>query len=169
MSYKSPPTTHGQFYDTTTQTIAASATAQIVTFDTTDTGSTAGVSKGTGTGSVANSRFTLTGTGVYQFLLTAIVDSASGAGELRLWFRSAAAGNTPADIANSNTITSVSATTETVLAVGFYYNATAINDIVEIWISGDTTNVRMRAVAAGATPTRPAAPSIVLNINKISK
>ena len=167
MSYKSPPTAHGQYYDTTDQAIASATTAQIVTFNSTDFQT--GVTKGTGTGSVANSRFTLPSTGIYAFFLSAIVDSTAGTGELRMWFRSAASGGTPADIANSNTIISVSSTTEAVLAVNFYYNCTAINDIVEIWMSGDATTVRLNATVAGVTPTRPASPSIIMTINKMSK
>ena len=167
MSYKSPPTAHGQYYDTTDQAIASATTAQIVTFNTTDLQT--GIIKGTGTGSVANSRFTLPSTGIYAFFISAIVDSTSGSGEARMWFRSAASGGTPADIANSNTIVTIPATTEIVLAVNFYYNCTAINDIVEVWFSGDGTNVRLNATAAGVTPTRPATPSIIMTINKISK
>lgn len=167
MSYKSPPTAHGQYFDTTSQTIATTTVAQIVTFDTTDFQT--GIIKGTGTGSVANSRFTLPTTGIYAFFVSAIVDTSSGNGELRMWFRSATSGNTPADIASSNTVVSVSSTIESVLAVNYYYNCATINEIVEIWMSGDATACRLHAVAAGASPTRPAAPSIILTINKISK
>tara|TARA_R110000868_G_scaffold213526_1_gene463622 strand:- start:283 stop:786 length:504 start_codon:yes stop_codon:yes gene_type:complete len=167
MSYKSPPTAHGQYFDTTTQTIASATTAQIITFNTTDVQT--GMTKGTGTGSVANSRFTLPSTGIYQFNLSVVVNVASGgAKSMSVWFRSAVSGGTPADIANSATTIDVS-TVSQVLSVPFFYNCTAINDIVEIWMSGTATACEILAVAAGVSPTRPASPSIIMTINKISK
>lgn len=167
MSYKSPPTAHGEYSDSTTQLIASATTAQIVTFDTTEEQD--GIIKGTGTGSVANSRFTLPSTGVYQFNISAMVSSTSGSHQLRMWFRAAASAGTPADIARSNTVVDVAANTIGILAIPFFYNCTAIGDIVEVWMSGDGTQSELLAVAAGVTPTRPAAPSIVMAVNKISK
>ena len=167
MSYKISPIPFAQYLDTTTQAIASSTAAQIITFDTTT--SQSGIAKGTGTGAVANSRFTLNTTGDYLFIISAIADSSSGAHNLNIWVRYAASGGTPADLANSNTIQNMSGTVNSLIAVPFIITATAIGDIVELWMSGDSTNSRILAVAAGVTPTRPAVPSIILTISKISK
>jgi len=167
MSYKISPIPHAQYLDTTTQSIVSATTAQIITWDTTI--QEKGIVKGTGTGAVANSRFTLNTIGEYLFLISAIADSTSGVHTLDIWVRTAASGGTPADVANSNTHQSMTGTANGLIAVPFIITATAIGDIVEFWMRGDGTQSRLLSIAAGVSPTRPAVPSIILTINKISK
>lgn len=168
MSFKISPIEHGEYLDTTTQSIASSTVAQIITFNTSvDVGN--GIVLGTGTGSVANSRFTFLTTGNYLVAFSAICNSTSGNHNINIWLRSATAGNTPADIANSNTLQAMSGSVNGVMTVTFIYQTATQNEILELWMSGDSTNSQIQAIAAGVSPTRPATPSIILTVNKISK
>jgi hypothetical protein len=168
MSFKISPIEYGQWFDTTTQSIASSAVAQIVTFNGTSD-ETAGITKGTGTGSVANSRFTFATTGAYLVVFSAICNSASGNHNINIWFRTATAGNTPADVTNSNTIAYMSGSASEVMAVTFFLRTVTQGETLEIWMSGDSSNSQIQTTVAGVSPTRPATPSIILSINKISK
>ena len=166
-AYKFPPAAHAEYLDTTTQAIASATTAQIVTFNTTT--HQQGVTLSTGTGSVANSRFVFGDPGSYSIQVSAIADISAGAHSLELWLRTATVGNTPADVANSNTVQNMTGTVTGLIGVTFHFDAVTIGDMAELWISGDSTNSQMLAIAAETSPTRPATPSIIVTINKVSE
>ena len=68
-------------------------------------------------------------------------------------------------IADTNTIIQIpNASTETVLAVAFAVDLTA-GQYIELMYRGDNAAVRMVQTAAGASPTRPASPAVILKIN----
>lgn len=167
MSYIISPIEHATFLDTTTQSISSSTTAQIITYNTTL--DAVGITLVTGTGSVANSRITLPTIGDYMVTFSAECNSTSGNHNLNVWMRQAAAGGTPADVANSNSIVYLTGSVSAVMTVNFIVECTAKGDILELWMSGDSTNSQLLAVAAGSSPTRPAIPSIIVTVNKISK
>lgn len=169
-SYKLPPTGSATFLDTANQTITSPTLAQIVTYNTTI--NARGITLTTGTGSVANSRMVFATTGEYLVTVSAVMATPGGGSHYTaIWARTAAAGGTPADVANSNTAVTNVGATQNVVAVTFIVEVTAANDVLELWMSGDQSGAGtgLVASAAGSSPTRPASPSIIVTVNKISK
>lgn len=143
--------------DTTTQSIANIANAQVVTFNTSELLS--GITR------TSTSRYTIVTAGVYGIILSAVANLAAQPGNkhLELWLRVDGS-----DVARSNTrIELVNSNVETVLAVDLVYKFTA-GQYFEIWTWGDSTNCQWLATAAAAGPTRPASPSIIMTVKMIS-
>jgi hypothetical protein len=90
MTYRVAPAPHIMVYDTTTQTIAATNTAQVVTFNSTD--GTAGITL------ASASRITLPVPGTYIFSVSAVVQATASNKSCSLCFL-----NNGSDVTASNT------------------------------------------------------------------
>lgn len=161
MSYHISPNPHATFSSSVDQTIADPTLAQVVTFNTTINAN--------GITLVGNTKFTLPQPGNYSFSVSAVVDAtgASNAKQASMWFR-----KNGSDVANTNTYISVSNNVPTVLAVAFVLPCTTAGDYYELWWSGETTSVKLDAVAAitGSStfpPNQPASPSIIVTIGQV--
>ena len=158
MSNKMPPAAHGSFSDSTTQTIADAAVAYAITFDT--------VEDMDGITLVDTSKMTVSSTGVYLIVFSAVAYVTTGANKhYYIWLR-----KNGADVARTCTTMEFSAAAEEhLMTVSYLDHATAATDYYELVWGSDSTAAQLLAIAAGASPTRPATPSIIATINKISK
>jgi hypothetical protein len=151
---------YGMFSHSSSLTVASATTAYKVAFNT-------DVYKHhiTHSTSVNNSQITIDEAGAYLITVSAITDDTAADGShLELWL---AVNNT--NVANSNTIVQLpTKTNEAILAVSFIYTFTA-GQYFELVYRGDVTTVRFVATAAASSPTRPACPSIICTVNKISR
>lgn len=146
----------GSFYDTTTQTAAATGTAYAVTFNNSNA-EAYGVYRGSTT-----SRIYITTPGVYNFQFSLQADNTSGNDKsLFVWARV-----NGVDVANSaSKIRLKGNDSETVLAANLYLPM-ADTDYFELMFSVDDTGVVILAEAA-ASPV-PAIPSVILTVNQVS-
>ena len=149
---------HACISDSTTQTITNTTQAQSVLFDTDEekyliTHST-----------VTNSdRIYIDTAGTHRILISAIADLASGTNQsLNMWLEVDGV-----NVPRSNTIVLISGTAEQTLAVEFMYEFTA-GQYFRVMMSGSSTGVRILATGTQTSPTRPACPSIILTVNRVS-
>ena len=163
MSYHIAPNPHATFSSSIDQAVVDPTLAQAVTFDTTI--NTRGITL------VGGTKMTLPQPGNYSFAISAVAAAtgAASAKQVSMWFRKN--GN---DVANSNTYVSVGNNVPTVICVVLDLPCTTAGDYYEIWWSGETTNVKLDAVAdiPGTTPAtfppkQPASPSIIVTIGQI--
>jgi hypothetical protein len=141
--------------DSTDQAIANVTLAQLITFNTDVSHS--GITR------TSSSRFTIPNPGTYLITFSAIVYSTSLGKVINIWIR-----KDGTDIASSNTpYTFKSNGIASIITVTFIETFTA-NQYFELWMWGDDTGVKLDATAAGTSPTRPASPSIIMTVNKIS-
>lgn len=146
---------HLEQIDTTTQSIANTANAQVITFNT-DVHHN-GITR------TSSSRFTILKQGSYLITFSGVAQGATGK-VINVWLRI-----NGSDVANSNTdYTFKSNNATTVITVTFleHFN---VNDYFELWTWGDSTNNQWYAKAAGTSPTRPAVPSFIMTCNYIGK
>lgn len=150
---------YGSFSDSTTQAIANATQAQAVTLNTDEhkyrmTHST-----------VTNpSRVQIDVAGVYEITISAVADLSVGTNQtLNMWL--AVDGS---NIATSNTIVNILSTAQQILGVSMMHNFTA-GQYFEIMMSGSSTAVQILATAAGVSPTRPACPSIIITVVRVSE
>lgn len=145
---------YGSFYDTTTQTAAATNTAYAVTFNNTDL--SAGVSLGSPT-----SRVTVDTPGVYNFQHSIqMINTAGGNHSIWIWFR-----KNGTDIANSATEIKVQGNNTEQFAAWNFNIPMEVNDYVELMWAVDDTAVQLVAFAAAAPV--PAIPSVILTVNYV--
>jgi len=136
---------------------------QIAAFpeDTSINTSCAGAGTHTGHDS-GNIRFT--STGHYIVMVSAIADADANQKSMDLWLYVDGV-----NVANTNTIVQLpTANTEVVLAVPFIVVAVD-GTTMQLRTAADDTGVQMKATAAQANPARPACPSIIVGIFKVSK
>ena len=151
---------HGTFYSAVTQAIADTAAAQVVALELDDDVEGLIHSRTTN-----NSRIQAEVAGSYEIFFSGISDVASGAANkyLEVWIRIDGV-----DVANTNTITKIQSTaSEGVVAVAFSFELTA-GQYVELVTWGDATTCQWLATAVGTTPTRPACPSVIVTMKKVS-
>lgn len=160
MSYRLSPTPHIMVYDTTTQTIAATNTAQVITFNTTD--GTAGITLVTSGGKA--SRITLPNVGTYFFSISAVVEAVASNKSCSIWFR-----KNGSDVTASNTKVICLNGEPTILAVGVNLDCTTAGDYYELWMAGTDTSVGIYATAASVgPPAQPAVPSIIVSVSQVA-
>jgi hypothetical protein len=160
VTYRIGPTPHIMVYDTTTQTIAATNTAQVITFNTTD--GTAGISLVTSGGKA--SRITLPAVGTYFFSVSAVVQSTAANKTCAIWFR-----KNGTDVTFSNTKVVCLNGEPTILAVGINLDCTTPGDYYELWMGGTDTSVGIYATAATAgPPAEPGVASIIVSVVQVS-
>ena len=149
---------HATILDTTTQAIADTDAAQVIKLNT-----NAHLSGITHSTSVNPSRIYVDTAGEHMFFISAVVDLSVGTNQtLNVWFR-----HNGDDIANSNTLVTVSGTSRQVLAVMLEVHMAA-NDYVEVVMAGTSTAVQIEAIGAQTEPTIPACPSIIVTVVKVS-
>lgn len=111
------------------------------------------------------SRFYVPEAGVYLVQISALVDTITNANALMdIWFDVDGS-----NLANSNTQVAVDTVgTQAVVAVPIILHLSK-SSYVRIFYRGSSTNIRLLAIGTQATPTRPACPSIILTVNKVSR
>lgn len=157
MTYHIPPVPHGNFLQTGTLAVGSTGTAVTVTFDTTV--------DATGISLVDTSKITAISPGDYLFLVSAIANVTSGNNKhVELWFSKNAA-----NVADSNTIVELpAANVEQIISVPFIVDLAA-GDYIQLKWCSDSAAAQLLATAAGTGPTRPACPSIIVTVNKMSE
>ena len=142
---------YGSFYDTTTQTAAATSTAYPITINSTSI--TDGVYIGTPTSRVYVDRV-----GVYNFQFSAqLLKSGGGAGNVYIWYRV-----NGTNIANSATIVTLAGSSSAVVAAWNFVVEMNAGDYFELVWSTNNTNCEIHAAAASAPV--PAIPSVILTV-----
>lgn len=155
---KAPTQTYGSFSSTATQTVSATNTPTVITYNTTDIAS--GVSRG-GTGQ--EGRVIFSEAGVYKVLCSLVLDHAgSSLSNTYFWWRL-----NGTDIANSGSDVeirgdAVMATVELIVSV-------SASHYVEVVIASSEATTAIRAQTASASPyTRPAVPSVITTVVKLA-
>ena len=146
---------YGAFYDTTTQTAAATGTAYAVTFNSTD------LSNGVAIGS-PTSKITVTNAGIYNFQFSLQLDKASGAtGHTYIWARVDGT-----DVPASASEVSVQGTSAESIAAWNFVLPMQAGQYFQLMWSVDDTNIQIKAVTAAAPV--PAIPSVILTTTFVS-
>jgi len=144
--------------DANTFTLAATAA---LAADITTSGSQSGVQTAT-----CVSRITFSEGGLYALNLSIIADS-TGNDTMSTWLGLNETAFNGTSIARSTTTLGLTTNVESVIAV-LYNLVLAANDVVRIYYSGSATGCKLNATAAAASPTRPACPSAIVSVVKIS-
>jgi hypothetical protein len=147
---------YGQFISTDTQTIASVTKAYSIKYT-----SAVNQNKVLLTN---DSTITIEEAGVYMITFSVIAKSTAVGKELDLWLEK---DNT--DVANTNTnMKFVGIGNERVITVTYIETFTA-GQTMELNMWSDDTGTILKYTPEASTPTRPASPSIILTVNKISK
>lgn len=142
---------YGSFYDTSTQTAAATGTAYPITLNSTSI--TEGVYIGTPTSRVYVDRV-----GTYNFQFSAqLLKGGGGSGNVYIWYRI-----NGADIANSATIVTLAGSSSASVAAWNFVVEMNAGDYFELVWSTDNTSCQIHAAAASAPV--PAIPSVILTV-----
>ena len=148
--------TYGSFYDTTNQGNTPASTARAININSTATASGVSIQGG--------NRITVDHDGIYniQFSLQ-LIKSDSGNDDADIWLR-----YNGVDVPFSNTmVTLIGNGGKGVSAWNFVQTMTASSYCQIYWSSSDT-NLTIYATASQTGPTRPATPSIIVTVDKIS-
>lgn len=150
-----PTGNYGFFLSTTSETNPVNNTANLVTFDT-----TAGSN---GISVVAGTRLTVANAGTYQGIFNCQLSrTGSGTSTISIW---GALNGVIIPMSNAQYAISDSATTRFVTTV---FTATlAAGDYVQIYWSSPESSMQMLAMAAQASPTRPATPACRFSATQI--
>jgi hypothetical protein len=149
---------YGSFLSNTTQTPTGLLVFPVpITFDVKTTGNINTL------GPLPTSQIQISQTAVYRVLFSAQCDCTGGTHRLEIW--PVVSGTSVPD---SNTRIAIPASTESCLTVEYLLQLNA-GDILQLYMRGDNTNARILYVppVLSTTPTTPAIPSIILNINQI--
>jgi len=148
----------GSFYDTTTQTAAATSTAYPVEFNTTESTNSIRVDND---GSSNPTRLTIDESGIYNFVFSLqVYNSGGSAGDLWIWIRV-----NDVDVPASMGRVTVSAGQYLIQSWNFFPTLVTDDYFQLMWATSDT-NIKLQAIAAPAFA--PASPSATLTGNFIS-
>lgn len=154
------PTNYGAFFDTTNQT-AAINTATVMLFS--------NVSLVDGVTMVGGSRVTVPMTGVYNFQFSAqLVNSSAADVNVSIWVRLNGGANIPSSCGDISVPKKDGAINGYAMAAWNYMESLAAGDYIEFVWSTPSAGVLIEAIAARTTPTRPAAPSIILTVEQVA-
>lgn len=154
------PTNYGAFYDLTNQT-AAINTATVMLF-----GNTSLVD---GVTMVGGSRITIPAAGVYNFQFSAqLVNSSAADVNVSIWIRLNGATNVPSSCGDISVPKKDGAINGYAMAAWNYMESLAAGDYIEFMWSTPSASALIEAIAARTTPTRPAAPSIILTVEQVA-
>jgi hypothetical protein len=153
---------YGTFFDNTNQTAANTTTAYAVTFNTPD-GANGVLLKN-------SSQITFPYTGVYniqfsiQFINTD--NNSNNPLEVNVWFR-----QNGSDIAESNSQFTIvnkhgAYNGATIAALNFIASVNA-NDYIQLMWQTENTNISIKTLPAGTTPTTPVTPSVILTATQV--
>lgn len=150
----------GCFSDSNTQLVASATAGQAITMDTVELAD--GVTLASGL------RITLPLIGDYLLTFSAmLVTNSNQPQSVDIWLRKNGSGA----VARSNTRMVVAKNATNVMAVPFIITATAQNDYYELMMCASSVDADtgIGSIAASASnPVRPAAPSIIVTVNKIT-
>jgi len=156
-----PTKSYGAFADYTSQTIASTTTAYVMTFDTTDLG-------GNGVSIVSGSRLTVTTTGIYNFQWSGQFENNDNAPyDAFVWIRI-----NGTDVTGSTGRIGLPARKNvgdpfhTIVGWNFLLSLTA-NDYVELVWSASSTAIAIKTYAAGTSPTRPTTASLIATFQQL--
>jgi hypothetical protein len=154
----------GSFFDTTNQNGTAN-TARTMTFDNSDAANT-------GVSMASNSKFSVNRDGVYNFQFSAqFVNEDTKGNDASVWFAKGTTGASTA-IPNSGTLISIASTHGGIpghtIAAWNIYIPMVVGEYVELYWSKTSIDVSLLAIGTQTSPTRPAAPSIILTINEVT-
>ena len=154
------PTNYGAFYDLTNQT-AAINTATVMLF-----GNTSLVD---GVTMAGGSRVTIPAAGVYNFQFSAqFVNSSAADVPVSIWIRLNGATNVPSSCGDISVPAKQGSLNGYNMAAWNYMESLAAGDYIEFMWSTPSASVLIEAIAARTTPTRPAAPSIILTVEQVA-
>jgi len=148
--------TYGSFYDTTNQLNPTASTARAININSTSVSSGVSIQSG--------NRITVDHDGIYniQFSLQ-LTKSDSGNDDADIWLR-----YNGVDVPNSNGIVTVIGNSgKAITAWNFVQTMTASSYCQIYWSSADT-GLTIYAVGTQSNPIRPAVPSIIVTVDKIS-
>ncbi len=138
---------YGSFFDTTTQTAAATNTPYAMQLNTTAESNQVAVTSG--------SRITFKNRGTYNIQFSAQLDQTSGASHnIYIWFR-----KNGIDIPNSSSIVAIQGTTAELVASWNFLITVLGGDYIQIMWAVNNTAVRI--LAAPANAFSPAIPSVI--------
>jgi hypothetical protein len=152
---------YGSFYDTTDQTAANTTTAYAVSFNSTD------ISQQVSIASSSQITFDVAGTYNIQFSIQ-LSNSTNDTQDVDIWFRL-----NGSNIANSNSRYGLPARkssgdpSHTIAVVNFLI-AVAVGDYVQIMWRPSDTGVKIEYHSTSATPDRPAVPSAIVTVTRVS-
>jgi hypothetical protein len=150
---------YGSFYDTTNQLNPTASIARAININSTATAS--------GVSIVSGNRITVNHDGIYniQFSLQLIKTTANN-GDADIWLR-----YNGVDVPNSNGIVTIidgsKGSNKAITAWNFVQAMTASSYCQIYWSAADT-GLTIYAVGTQSSPTRPATPSIIVTVDKIS-
>jgi len=148
---------HGAFHDSTDQTAAAINTGQVVTFDTTD------ISNGVTLVSGSQIKMTYAGTYNIQFSVQ-LANADSQDQDVWLWLKKN--GTNVADSGGRVTVVSKHGTVDGhLIAIWNVFLTLAANDYVQLYWETTNTNCRIEQIPAAGD--HPAAPSVILTVNRV--
>lgn len=156
------PAYWGSFWDTTTQTAASTTTAYTLTLNSAD-------ASNNGVSMVSSSRLTFANTGVYDVQVSLQLSNAdTSVHDATIWLR-----KNGSDVSNSASLVTVpakhgSANGEIISAWNYVLSLTAGDYLELVWNATDT-NLSIQTIAAGASPTRPQSPSIILTATQLTQ
>ena len=150
---------YGNFYDTTTQTIASTTTAYAVAIGNTTASSGVSISAGT--------KITFTNAGTYNIQFSIQFTSAdSSIHDANVWLR-----KNGVDVAYSNGQVSIpnkhGAVNGNLIAAWNIMMALSAGDYLELMWSSSSTNVSITTIAAGSSPTTPISPGVILTVAQL--
>jgi len=131
-----------------------------------DIDTTAGAQSGVQTATCV-SRITVSEAGEYLCNFSAIADS-TGNDTLSVWVGKNETAFNGTSIARTTTTMSLSNAVESIVIIPFVFEL-AIGDTLRFYYCSSSTGGKLNATAAAASPTRPACPSVIISVNKISR
>ncbi len=146
----------GSFYDTTIQTNAGSTYSNIISFDSIDFQDGVTIENGTD--------IKLEFGGIYNIQFSLQVEKTdAGEDDIEIWLK-----KNGVNVDDSTTLVTLNGNNaKAVAAWNFFVDADAGDYFQLAWHSNDL-NIRILSRPAQSNPTRPAIPSIILTVNKIS-
>ena len=109
---------------------------------------------------VSSSRITFANTGIYNIQFSAVVNQGSGKPNFSIWFK-----ETGSNIANSNTIATLEANSQALLAWNFMYPFNS-GSYVEMWYN--TTGANTVLTGDPGVSGQPSSPALILTVTQIA-
>ena len=148
--------TYGSFYDTTNQANPTASIARAININSTATASGVSIQGG--------NRITVDHDGIYniQFSLQ-LTKSDNGNDDADIWLR-----YNGVDVPYSNTVVTLIGNNGKAIAAWNFVQTMTASSYCQIYWSSATTALTIYAVGTQSSPTRPATPSIIVTVDKIS-
>jgi len=147
---------YGGFYSNVSQTVTAANTATALTFNGTEYSNS--VSVGTPT-----SRIVIATAGLYVIDVDMQFSKANAStSTVDFWFR-----RNGTDITNSASTVTLSGNNVRVATAHTLLEEVAVNDYFEIMMSSPDSQMQVTATGTQTSPTRPAAPSVLLTVTRM--